>query len=74
MHVGNLQAASGRLQDALDQLLLAWDQTREQWHDENARHIEEELLEPIAKELKASIPAIGQMSQLLQQAVRECNE
>ncbi|MCA9053758.1 MAG: hypothetical protein KDA75_07965 [Planctomycetaceae bacterium] len=74
MHVGNLQAAVGRLQDALDQLQLAWDQTRDQWQDENSRHIEEELLAPLAHEVKLSLPAIGQMSAALQQAVRECNE
>lgn len=74
MHVGNLQAAAGRLQDALDQLLVVWEQTRDQWQDENSRHIEEELLAPLAQQVKASIPIIGQMSQALQQAARECNE
>ena len=74
MHIGNLQAATGRLQDALDQLQLAWEQTRDQWQDENSRHIEEELLEPLAHEVKAAIPAIGQMAQALQHAVRECEE
>jgi hypothetical protein len=74
MHLGNLQAAAGRLQDALEQLQLAWDQTGEQWRDENSRRIQEELLEPLAHEVLAAIPAIGQMSQALQQAARECNE
>ena len=74
MHTGNLQAASGRLQDALEQLLLAWEQTRDHWHDENSRHLEEEVLAPLAHEVKQAIPAIGQMSLALQQAFRECNE
>lgn len=74
MHVGNLQAAAGRLQDALDQLQLAWQRTRDEWCDENSRFVEEELLQPLAEEVQGALPAIGLMSQTLQQAVRECHE
>ena len=74
MHVGNLQAAAGRLQDALEKLQLAWEQTRDHWRDENARFLEEELLRPLEREVKLAVPAIGQMSQVMQQAVRECEE
>ncbi len=74
MHLANLQAAAGRLQEALEKLQLAWDQTREHWRDENARVLEEELLQPLIREVKLAAPAIGQMSQVLQQAARECEE
>lgn len=74
MQTGNLQAASGRLQDALEQLLLAWEQTSDQWRDENSRHIEDDILAPLAQAVSGSIPFIGQLSQALQQAARECNE
>jgi hypothetical protein len=74
MHTGNLQAAAGRLQDALEQLLIAWERTGEHWRDENSRRIQVELLDPLAHEVLAAVPAIGQMSTSLQQAVRECQE
>lgn len=74
MHPGNLQAASGRLQDALEQWLIAWEQTRDQWQDENSRHIEEDMLAAVAKDVKGTIPMIGQLTQALQQAKRECEE
>jgi division protein CdvB (Snf7/Vps24/ESCRT-III family) len=74
MHVGNLQAAAGRLQDALDQLQRAWQRTCDEWRDENSRSVEEELLQPLAEEVKGALPAIGLMSQTVQQAVRECSE
>lgn len=74
MQVGNLQAAAGRLKDALDQLQLAWQRTREEWRDENSRSLEEELLQPLAEEVKGALPAIDLMSQTLQRAVRECSE
>lgn len=74
MHIGNLQAAAGRLQDALEQLQLAWDRAGEDWRDENSRRVQEELLAPLAHEVLSAVPAIGQMSQSLQQAVRECSD
>jgi hypothetical protein len=74
MHVGNLQAAASRLKDALDQLQLAWQRTREEWRDENSRSLEEERLQPLAEEVKGALPAIDLMSQTLQRAVRECSE
>lgn len=74
MRVGNLHSAAGRLQDALEQLQLIWQNTSEQWRDDNSRRIEEELLRPLAEEVRGALPAIGLMSQSLQQAARECGE
>jgi hypothetical protein len=74
MNPGNLQAASGRLQEALEKLQLAWSTAREEWRDENSRHLEEEILEPLAAEVAAAIPTIGHLTQTLAQARRECEE
>ncbi len=74
MQIGNLQSATSRLQDALEQLQRVWDQTGEQWRDDNSRRIETEALEPLAREVIAALPAISQMTQSLQQAYRECHE
>ena len=74
MHVGDLHSASGRLQEALDRLLQTWERTRDEWHDANSSHVEEELLRPLVEEVKGALPAIGLMSQTMQRAVRECSE
>jgi len=74
MHWGNLQAAEGRLQDALDELHLAWQQTREAWQDQQAERFEETFLRKIDEDLAAVFPAISQISQTFGMAARECEE
>lgn len=74
MNVGNLQAGSGRLQEALEQLQLAWASTGEVWKDANARSLDEQHLRTIAEEINVAIPAISHLAQVLQSARRELEE
>lgn len=74
MRGGNLQSGSGQLQEAFEKLQEAWAATREHWSDQNAVAFEETYLKTIAEEVSHSLPAIGQMSQTLGNAVRECEE
>lgn len=70
----NLQSAGGRLQDALDKLLLVWEHTRETWNDQQARTFEEEYLKTLVEEVNVAIPAISHMAQTIGHAGRECEE
>lgn len=74
MNTGNIQAASARLQEAFDTLQIAWQQTSEVWRDENRRLFEEERLSVVGEELVAAIPAISNLAQVIQAAVRELEE
>ena len=74
MFPGALQAASGRIQEAADELKLVWINVREHWQDQSASRFEEERLHKLFAEVQAAIPGITQMSQVLGQAVRECSE
>ena len=74
MRVGNLQSGAGQLQDALEKLLIAWEQTREVWDDARAKQFEETYLRPISEEVSMAVPAVGHMSQTMGTAVRECEE
>jgi hypothetical protein len=74
MHVGNLQAGSGRIQEALEQLQLAWSGAAEVWKDANARSLDEQYLRTIAEEVNIAIPAISHLAQVLQAAHRELEE
>jgi hypothetical protein len=74
MNVGNLQAGSGRLQEALEQLQLAWAGAAEVWKDANARNLDEQHLRTIAEEINVAIPAISHLAQVLQSARRELEE
>jgi uncharacterized protein YukE len=74
MNVGNLQAGSGRLQEALEELQRAWSETTEVWKDANARNFDEQYLRTIAEEINVAIPAISHLAQVLQTAHRELEE
>jgi len=74
MNVGNVQAASGRLQDALQELQLAWSGATEIWKDTNARSFDEQYLRSIAEEINVAIPAVSHLAQVLQTARRELEE
>ncbi len=74
MFPGALQSASGRIQEAADELQLVWLNVREHWQDQNASRFDEQHLRKVFAEVQAAIPAITQMSQVLGQALRECNE
>jgi hypothetical protein len=71
MRSSQLPSAAGRLQDALDVLLRRWEETRELWKDSRAEQFEEEFIRPLREELAVTIPAVGLMAQVLQQAGRE---
>ena len=74
MFPGALQSASGRIQEATEELNLVWINVREHWQDQSAARFEEERLRKVFAEVQAAIPAITQMSQILGQAMRECSE
>ncbi len=58
----------------MDDLLVAWQQTRDHWTDQQARQFEETYLRRIAEELGATGPAISQISQVFGTAHRDCSE
>jgi len=74
MHVGNLQAAGGRIQEALEELHLAWQLTREHWQDQQAVLFEEKVLRKIDEDLAVAFPALSQMTQTMNTASRDCDE
>jgi hypothetical protein len=74
MNTGNLQASAGSLQEALDELLAAWDTTRQYWQDQQARQFDETYLQRIREEVAAAFPAIGQISQTFGAAGRDVSE
>ncbi|MCA8996990.1 MAG: hypothetical protein KDA80_08390 [Planctomycetaceae bacterium] len=74
MRVGNFHSASGAIQDAFEELKVAWEATREYWDDANADAFEENYLKLFSEELAQVIPAIGQISQSFGMAQRELEE
>lgn len=74
MNTGNLQAARGRIQDALEKLHLDWHVASQTWVDHNADQFSEHYLQPIREEFQTALPAISQLTQVVQSASRELEE
>ena len=43
MQPGNIVAAAGRMQEAMEQLQIHWGSTRDHWNDSMSQHFEERL-------------------------------
>jgi hypothetical protein len=73
MH-SDLQSSITRLQKAARRINDRWAEAKDQWDDPVSRDFEEEYLWTILPQIKLSIAAIHEMSQLLQDAHRECED
>ena len=74
MQPGNIVAAAGRMQEALELLQLNWSSACDHWNDGMAQRFEEEQIRPIIERINTALPAMTQMAQALQQALIQCNE
>ena len=74
MNTGNLQAARGRIEEALEQLQLDWRTASETWTDHNAEQFAEGHLQPVWEEFRTALPAMSQLVQVVQAASRELEE
>ena len=74
MNTGNLQAARGRIQEALEKLQVDWRAASETWVDHNASQFAELHLQPVSEEFQAALPAISNLVQIVQAASRALEE
>ena len=72
MRIADLTTGVSQLRDSLEQLQRIWSDTEQHWRDENSRHLEEEHLQPLAREVAAAYPVIHELAVVLAQAEREC--
>jgi len=74
MNLGNLTDGAGQLKMASDKLEEAWAAARENWNDVVSHTLEEEQLEPLLAQLRATLDAITRTSVVLTAACRECED
>jgi hypothetical protein len=74
MNTGNLQAARGRIQEALEQLQMDWRAASETWVDHNAAQFADLHLQPVWEEFQSALPAISHLVQVVQAASRQLEE
>ncbi|MEM1305869.1 MAG: hypothetical protein AAGG46_13285 [Planctomycetota bacterium] len=67
----DLHTGQARIRRSLDDLLLAWQDASDDWNDPASRAFAEERLEPILPVVKTTLDVVGQMQNLLDQAMRD---
>ena len=70
MKQAGLQSEIGRIEDALEALNGRWAVTQETWKDGNAASVEENFMLPLRDLVAAALPAIGHLSDVIQQSAR----
>ena len=70
----DLYTSSAHIRDAMDDLLIAWQETGNDWNDAVSRKFCEQHLEPIGPSVKMALDAMGHMAQLIQQMQQDCEQ
>jgi hypothetical protein len=74
MRICDLNSGLGRIANAMATLKQRWRETKEQWHDENARKFEDENLRPIPEKLQGIIAAVQRLGEVLDLADRDLSD
>jgi chemotaxis regulatin CheY-phosphate phosphatase CheZ len=74
MKHGGLTDGAGQLKMAGDKLEEAWELARADWNDVVSRSMEEEQIEPLLQQLRATLVAVSRTSIVLTTACRECED
>jgi hypothetical protein len=72
MIVGDLVTGAAKLSEALKNLSLHWDETKEQWQDVACRRFEEGHLTPLEPKVHLTLDAVARLADALERAQREC--
>ncbi len=72
MRMIETSSSLGQLRGFMDDLMRAWNDTRLYWNDANAENVQENHLQPIAREMEAAFRAIHELNSKLMAAQREC--
>jgi hypothetical protein len=63
-----------RLVQAAKKLMTDWQQTRENWRDENARRFEQQYMAPLEANIRAAVLAIERIGSAIEAARHECKD
>ena len=74
MKICDLYTGGSQLKRAVKTLKEQWQQTKEHWTDITSQEYEEKYLLPLLPEINQTLAAVYQLSELLEQAERECTD
>ena len=67
-----LYEGRGNLNKSLKDLVIKWQQTKQDWNDVVAQEFEKKYMDPMEQALKAAISAMDQMAQTMSKIDSEC--
>lgn len=68
-----LSSGASKMQHAMKELRVKWEDTSIVWNDSVSRSIQEDVLEPMRERMTAVQLAISRLSDVLEKAKRECD-
>ncbi|MAT15441.1 MAG: hypothetical protein CMJ46_09240 [Planctomyces sp.] len=68
----NFSGAIGRINEALEDLLAVWQDTKTFWNDHNAHLFEENYMKPLYNATRQAVESTRMMSDVTRKAVQEC--
>lgn len=74
MRYGGLTDGLGQLKMAADKLEEAWEAAKSDWSDVVSSTLDEEQIQPLLKQVRATLDVISRTSVVLTTAVRECED
>lgn len=74
MRICDLHSGRNRLTRAAQLLRDQWSQTCDHWDDANQRDFYQNHLQPLAPQITLMLSAVHRLSEVLQQAERECSD
>jgi hypothetical protein len=74
MALGSLIDGAGQIKTAADRLEEVWSVAKSSWNDPVSRSLEEEHLEPLFQQVRATLDAIARLNGVLVAACRECED
>jgi hypothetical protein len=74
MIVGDLVTGGQKLSEALKNLQLHWEATKEHWQDAASRRFEEQHLITLEPKVHLTLDAIARLAEVMERAQRECSE
>jgi len=70
----SVSVAQANLLDALKDLRLRWAHIQEVWNDPASRRFDQDVIQPLEPRVVAAIRALDQVSELLVQVRRDCED
>jgi len=72
MRMTNLHSGTVRIQEALETLDRAWEQTSQAWDDSSSRNFGEEHMQPIGPKVRSALHAINHLRDVATRLQRDC--